>query len=90
MIFFPEKLSGLSTFGRRVVLFRVFLYPKNDVFGKNGFVRGMAGDDFGSNVPQAVQIDPWNFQNFPVHGKNFPLQKSKHFCAKIGQNSLCA
>ena len=59
MIFFPEKLSGLSTFGRRVVLFRVFLYPKNDVFGQNKMgCKGGVGEDFDSNVPQAVLIDP--------------------------------
>ena len=31
-------------------------------------------------------IDPWTFQGFPITGKNFPLQKPKHFGAKIGRN----
>ena len=52
MIFFPEKLSGLSTFGRRVVLFRVFLYPKNDVFGqKMGLCNVISSDILAQMLP---------------------------------------
>ena len=46
-------------FNRPFDKIRVFLYPKNDVFGQNKMgCKGGVGEDFDSNVPQAVLIDP--------------------------------
>ena len=45
-------------FNRPFDKIRVFLYHKKDVFGQKMECRGEVGEDFDSNVPQAVLIDP--------------------------------
>ena len=72
-------------------IFRVFLYPKKNVFDQKwGYMWKLVGV-FGSNVPQAVLIDPWAFHVDVLKGKKCAQKNQGTFgqnWAKIGPNPL--
>ena len=90
-IYFLGTEYFAQRFNRPFDKIRVFLYHKKDVFGQKMECRGEVVEDFGSNVPQAVLIDPWAFHVDVLKGRKCAQKNQGTFgqnWAKIGPSPL--